>query len=328
MKNRRQVLAALGAVTAQLGALQVASAQSNDSTWPSKAVRIVVPSPPGGPTDAYIRVIADELGKSMGQQFYIENVPGAAGKLACIRVLNAKDGHTLLFTTMSGFVLPNLVDSHPAFDVLRDFKAVGQLCNIPLFMIVSAKLPVRNVSEFIAYAKANPAATNYASLGPGSAQHFIGEQFKERTGINMLQVPYKGEAAVLLDLSPNVVQVYFTGTAKRAATDPRLRVLAVAAEKRWFSVPEIPTLAEQGVPGISFLAWNGMFAPNDMPDPVVQRVNGAMNAAASSESAKNWLVTNGYERATGTPAMLAQRIRADVELYGGMVSSGKVKGEV
>jgi tripartite-type tricarboxylate transporter receptor subunit TctC len=302
-------------------------AQGADAQWPAKPVRIVVASPPGGPTDTYMRVIAAELTKSMGQQFYVDNVAGAAGKIACMQVLNSKDGHTILFTTMSSFVLPNLVDKQPAFDVMRDFKAIAQLCNIPLFMITSAQLPARNVSEFIAYAKAHPDAVSYASLGMGSAQHFVAEQFKEKAGIQMLHVPYKGEAAVLLDLAPNVVQVYFTGTAKRAAADPRLRVLAVASPKRWFSVPDVPTLEEQGVPGIHFLAWNGLFAPNSMSDQTVRRLNAAVNEASASESSKGWLVANGYERVGGTPAGLAQRARADIDLYGGMVKSGKVKGE-
>lgn len=289
MKNRRQTLGALGASMLALSGLVStphAIAQS-DGTWPTRPVRVVLSGAPGGPTDLYARVLASEMSKTMGQPFVVENVAGAAGKLAAMQVLNASDGHTILFTNMSGLVLPNLVDKKPSFNALRDFKAVAQVNNIPLFMITSAKLPARSVREFVAYAKAHPAAVSYASLGVGSAQQFIAEQFKAAAGIEMVHVAYKGEAPVLLDLAPNNVQVYFTGTAKRAATDPRLHVMAVAAKKRWFTMPDVPTFEEQGVKDIAFLAWNGVFAP----------------------------------------AMLAQRAKSDVETYGAMIKSGAIKLE-
>lgn len=329
MKNRRQTLRALGASMATLVALLTAphaSAQA-DATWPSRPVRIVLSGAAGGPTDVYARVLAAELSKTLGQPFVVENVAGAAGKLAAMQVLNANDGHTILFTNMSGLVLPNLVDKKPPFNAIRDFKAVAQVNNIPLFMITSAKLPARTLPEFIAYAKANPAAMSYASLGVGSAQQFIAEQFKAAAGIEMVHVAYKGEAPVLLDLAPNNVQVYFTGTAKRAAADPRLHVVAVAAKKRWFTMPDTPTFEEQGVPNIAFLAWNGVFAPASMSDAHVQRLNAAINAASETPAAAAWLTSNGYEKATGTPAMLAQRAKSDYETYGAMVKSGAIKLE-
>lgn len=329
MKNRRHTLGALGATLLALAGLTTthpASAQG-DGAWPSRPVRLIVSGTPGGPTDLYARVLAGEMSKTMGQPFVVENVAGAAGKLAAMQVLNANDGHTVLFTNMSGLVLPNLVDKKPSFSALRDFKAVAQVNNIPLFMITSAKLPVRSVSEFVAYAKANPSALSYASLGVGSAQQFIAEQFKAAAGIEMVHIAYKGEAPVLLDLAPNNVQVYFTGTAKRAASDPRLHVMAVAAKKRWFTMPDVPTFEEQGVKNIAFLAWNGVFAPASMPDAQVQRLNAAINAASETPAAAAWLESNGYERATGTPAMLAQRAKSDVEVYGAMIKSGVIKLE-
>lgn len=329
MKNRRQAIRALSASMVTVAALLTApraSAQA-DGTWPSRAVRIVLSGAAGGPTDVYARVLASELSKTLGQPFVVENVAGAAGKLAAMQVLNATDGHTILFTNMSGLVLPNLVDKKPSFNAIRDFKAVAQVNNIPLFMITSAKLPARTLPEFIAYAKANPAAMSYASLGVGSAQQFIAEQFKAAAGIEMVHVAYKGEAPVLLDLAPNNVQVYFTGTAKRAASDPRLHVVAVAAKKRWFTMPDTPTFEEQGVPNIAFLAWNGVFAPASMPDAHVQRLNAAINAASETPAAVAWLASNGYERATGTPAMLAQRAKSDYETYGAMIKSGAIKLE-
>ncbi len=328
MTSRRHLLTTLGAsvFAAAAGVSPRAGAQAT-APWPSRPVRIIVSSAPGGPTDLYARVLAGELAKTMGQPFVVENVAGAAGKIACMQVINATDGHTLLFTNMSGFVLPNLVDKKPAFNVLRDFKAVAQVNNIPLFMITSAKLPARTVPEFVAYAKKNPTTMSYASLGIGSAQQFIAEQFKSVAGIEMVHVPYKGEAPVLLDLAPNVVQVYFTGTAKRAAADPRLHVVAVAAPRRWFTMPDVPTFAEQGMPNISFLAWNGVFAPAGMSDAIVQRLNAAINAASETEAATAWLSGNGYERAAGAPSLLAQRTRSDYEIYGGMVKRGEIKLE-
>jgi tripartite-type tricarboxylate transporter receptor subunit TctC len=328
MKQRRQALKMLASAGVAVVAAvpQFALAQS-EPAWPSRPVRIVVSSAVGGPTDLYARVLAAELAKTLGQPFVVENMPGAAGKIACQQVLNSKDGHTILFTNMSGFVLPNLVDRKPAFDVLRDFKAVAQVNNIPLFMITSAKLPVRTAAEFVAYAKSHPDSVSYASLGVGSAQQFIAEKLKAVTGIDMVHVPYKGEAPVLLDLAPNVVQVYFTGTGKRHAADPRLRVLAVAAKKRWFTMPDTATLEEQGIPGISFLAWNGIFAPAAMSDSVVHKLNAAVNAAAETEASTAWLASNGYERATGAPTLLAQRVKSDYDTYKAIVTSGAIKIE-
>lgn len=305
--------------------LSAAGAVAAEPAWPSKPVKIVVPYAPGGPADVTARLLANELTKTLGQTFFVDNVPGASGKIAMQQVASSRDQHTLLLNNTTGVVLSNFLDKEKTYDVVRDFKPVATIANVPYFLVVNAQVPAKNLQELVTYAKQNPGKVNYGSLGTGSAQFFLTETLKLKTGMDLTHIPYKGDTPASQDLVANTIQVYFMASGKRAEGDPKLRVLAVTSKDRWFNMPGIPTLGEQGVQDLLFYVSNGVFAPASMPDDALKRLNIAIEDALKVPTVRDRLVAIGYEMGGGPPSVLGARVKDDILLFKDITARGEVK---
>lgn len=248
--------------------------------YPDRSVRVLVGLAPGGGTDSVARVMTQKLSDVFGQSFIVDNRPSAGGNVAGeLAARAAPDGYTLLVVTPTHVTNPSLY-SNVRYDVIRDFAAVGLIVNAQYFLSVSNAVPANSIKELLAYAKTQPQRLSYASSGIGSANHLSGELFKTMTGIDMVHVPYKGGAPALSALIAGEVQVSFTsGVIIPHYKAGRLKTLAVTGTKRTPLAPEIPTIAEAGVPGYEVTGWYGLVAPAKTPPAVIGRLNTAVNRA-------------------------------------------------
>src|SRR5436190_6745358 len=284
MKLPRRQFLHLAAGAAALPALsRIAGAQA----YPSRPVRIVVGFPPGGGTDIAARLIGQWLSERLGQQFVVENRPGAGSNIATEALVRASpDGYTLLLVSAAHAINAALYNKLN-YNFLRDFAPVAGIIRVPNVMEVNPSLPPRSVSEFIAYAEANSVKVNYASGGNGTAQHLSGELFKMMTGVVMVHVPYRGDAPALTDLIGGQVQVMF-GSIPPSVEHIRagkLRALAVTTATRSEALPDIPTVSDF-VPGYEASAWYGICAPRNAPAEIVDKLNKEINAALSDPKIK------------------------------------------
>jgi tripartite-type tricarboxylate transporter receptor subunit TctC len=265
--KRRLLLAGAAAAAALPGSSFAQGA------WPARPVRWIVPFLAGGPTDAVARIVAAELGKALGTQVVVENRSGANGNIAAEFVARAPaDGYTLLMGNGATHGSNPALYPKLSYDAARDFVAVATLTESMLILVVNNDLPVQNVRELIAHAKANPGRLSYASVGKGSAHHLAMELFKIRTGTDMAHVPYRGSAAALPDLMAGRVQLMFDASAAQLIRAGRVRALAAASTRRWPLQADIPSMAEAGVPDFHVAGWFGMFAPAGTPATIVERL--------------------------------------------------------
>lgn len=267
--------AASSAQTAATGAKQA---------WPNKPIRMLVGFPPGGPTDVVARLVSDKLAGQIGQRIIVDNRAGAAGNIAVEILAKANpDGHTLLYSSNAIALSPGLY-SKLGYDPLKDLAPVTEIGAGCLIFVVHPSLPVKNVQEFIDYAKARPGQLNYASSGSGTSTHLASVLFSQRTGIQTQHVPYKGTAPSLVDTIAGRTQFLMGAvlTAVPHVKEGRLRALAVTGAKRIQSLPELRTLEESGLPGFVVTTWQGVFAPAGTPAPVLARVNAELVKAIHS----------------------------------------------
>ena len=290
----------------------VASAQA----YPSRPVRIVVGYAPGGGVDIAARLIGQWLSERLGQSFLVENRPGAATNIATESVVRAApDGYTLLLATAANAVNATLYDKLN-FDFARDIAPVASIIRVAVVMVVNPSLPARSVSEFIAYAKANPGKINMAGGGGGSPDHMAGELFKIETGVKIAYVPYRGLAPALGDLIGGQVQVVFSSVA--AAIEfikaGKLRALAVTTATRIETLPGIPAMGEF-VPGYEATTWYGVGAPKNTPDEIVSRLNQEINAALADPTMKAKIRELGGSPLSGSPVDFGKLIAHDAEKW-------------
>jgi tripartite-type tricarboxylate transporter receptor subunit TctC len=270
MMNRRNVLQILGAgasLTPMIGWSQ---------SYPSRPIKVIIPFPPGGPTDVLGRIVAQKLGERLGQNFVIDNKPGASGMIGADMVAkSAPDGYTLLVNASLHVINPSLYEK-PRYDAIADFAPLSNLADVPLVLVVSAKMPINTVKELIAWVKASKTPINFASSGNATAPHLAGEAFKVAAGIeNMQHVPYKGSSPALTDLLGGQVQLMFDSLPSsqpfiKAGT---LKAIAVTTQRRSSALPNIPTIAESGLPGFNFSTWYGMWAPASTPQAIVEKLS-------------------------------------------------------
>ena len=261
-------------VAAGLACAAIAHGQSKEA-WPGRPVRIVVPQTPGASTDLTARLIAQRLTSILGQPVIVENRPGAGSIVGTELVAKATpDGHTLLVVA-SSITLNPIIHKNLPFDPQRDLTPITQLSSFPNMLVVNPTLPVKSVQDLIALAKAKPGALNYGSAGTATGTHLSAELFKYMTGTDMVHVPYKGGGAAMPALIGGQVQLMFstTVTALPHVRAGRLRAIAVTSGQRWPSLPEIPTIAESGVPGYDHTPWNGFLAPAKTPRNIISRLN-------------------------------------------------------
>jgi tripartite-type tricarboxylate transporter receptor subunit TctC len=323
MKIRRRQFLHLAAGAA---ALPFAPLISLAQTYPSRPVRIVVGFAPGGATDIMARLIGQWLSERLGQQFVIENRPGASGNVGTEAVVRADpDGYTLLLAASDNAISASFYDKLN-FNFIRDVAPVAGIHREPLVMKVNTSVPVKTVPEFIAYAKANPGKINMASGGNGSPSHVSGELFKMMTGVNLLHVPYRGAGPALVDLLGGQVQVNFSSMSSSIeyVRAGKLRALAVTTATRSPALPDIPTVAEF-VPGYESSFWTGLGAPKNTPAEIVDKLNKEINAALANPKFKARLADLGGAPLVGSPAEFGKLIADETEKWAKVIKFSGVK---
>ena len=295
-----------------------ASLASAADEYPARAVRIVVPFAPGGGTDVVARILAQQLMRRLGQSFVVENRPAGSGIVGADFVAKAQgDGYTLLFAFSSLSSSAKLISQLP-YDPIADFAPVALATTSPLVMFVHPSVPATNLKEFIAYAKANPGRLNYGSSGPGSSPHLATELLMSMAGIQMTHIPYKGIAPAITAQLANEVQMSLTPIAVGMphAKAGKLRALASGGLNRSVAIPDVPTIAESGLPGFEVIGWWGMLAPSKTPRPVVNLLNREVRAALDNAEVKRSLVDQGMDPAGGTPEQFGALIKSDMDKWG------------
>ena len=304
----------------------VAASDAFAQAYPTKSVRVIVGLAPGGGTDTVARVLTQKFVDVFGQSFIIDNRPSAGGNVAGELTARAPpDGYTLLIVTPTHVVNPSLY-TDLRYDAIKDFAAVGQIVNSQYYLSVSNSLPVASVSELLTLAKSRPQPLSYASSGIGSANHLSGELFRTMAGINIVHVPYKGGAPALNALIAGEVQISFTSFAALPhAKAGRIKTLAVTGGKRSSSAPNIPTIAEAGVPGYEVVGWYGMAAPARTPKAVIERLNSTMNRVLPElrERYENF----GMDIAGGTPEAFGAFLKSEREKWARVVKMSGAKVE-
>ena len=321
---RRQFLQmAIGAA-----ALPVVAGIASAEGYPARPVHILVGFAPGGAADIVARLIGQQLSERIGQQFVIENRQGAGTNIATETVIRAApDGYTLLLVSGANANNATLYDNLN-FNFIRDIAPVGLIDQHPLVMVVNPSLPVRTVPEFIAYAKANPSKISMGSGGNGSPIHMAEALFVMMTGIDMVHVPYRGEALALTDLLGGRVQVVFSSVATSIGyvTSGKVRALAVTTATRSEVLPDIPTVAEF-VPGYEATAWHGIGAPKNTPDEVIDKLNRELNAGLADSKVKARFADLGARVLTGSPADFRKFIAEETEKWARVIKFANIKPE-
>ena len=311
--------AALGAAPAAL-----AQAPGGASDWPSKPVRIIVPFAAGGGTDLTARITAQKLSEKYGQPFIVENKPGAGGSVGTDIVAKSKpDGYTLVVVSGSHTINQSLYKSLP-YNTLTDFRAVSNLVSGPALMVVHPSVEASNVREFIALAKVKPSA--FASSGNGSPPHMGGELFNAMAGVQMVHVPYKGNGPAYADLIGGQVQVMFPNiaTALPLVKAGKLKVLAVTSRERTRIAPEIPTIAESGLPGYELNSWFGLLAPAGTPVAIVNRLQQDIAKFYQEPQLRQALMEQGVEPLASTPEAFTAQIQSETAYWANMFKRMKV----
>ena len=294
--------------------------------YPTKSIRLVVPFPAAGTTDILAREVAQRLSVSFGQSVVVDNRPGAAGNIGSDMVAkSAPDGYTLLMGTVGTHAInPSLYAKMP-YNHVKDFVPIVLVAGVPNVLEVTPSLPVNSVADLIKLAKEKPGQLNFASSGSGTSIHLSGELFKTMTGVDMMHVPYKGSAPALTDLMGGQVQLMFDNLPSSLAQIKagKLRAIAVTSAQRSPALPNIPTIAESGLPGFEASSWFGLLAPAGTPPAIVARVNADVNEWLQTAEAKEKLLAQGAIPAGGTPEQFAAHIRVETEKWAKVV---KVSG--
>ena len=315
----RRLLTALLAATASLITPAVLAQSAGD--YPARAVKLVVPFPPGGPTDVIARQVAQKLTERLGKPVVIENKPGAGGNLGSASVASAQpDGYTLLLGTVSTHgINPTLYKKMP-YDHRKDFIAVSQLTVVPSVLVVNKDLPVKTVPELIDYLKKNPGKVNYATPGAGTSIHLASEMLKMMTGTDMTHVPYKGSAPAMMDVIGGQVHLMFDNavTAWPQVNAGKVRALGVTSTQRLKSAPDVPPIADF-LPGFAANAWHGIFAPAGTPRPIVERLSAEIQAVMKDPAIVESFTRVDTLPVGNTPAQFSAFIDAETERWGAVV---------
>jgi tripartite-type tricarboxylate transporter receptor subunit TctC len=310
--------------------LCVALAGDASAQWaPSKPVRMIVPFPPGGAVDAVARIVTVGLPERLGQQVVIDNRGGANAIIGTeLAARAAPDGHTILMVPAGHAITPSVTRKLP-YDSLKDFTSIGLVGNGAYALMVHPSLPARNVKEFVALAKAKPGQFNYASTGHGNATHLAAELFKVLTCIEMVGIYYKGGGPALTDLMGGHITCFFSGVSSGGAQVKagKLRALGVTTARRTAALPDVPTIAEAGVPGYEVDGWYGLLAPAATPPAAIERLNREVVAAVSTTEMKERLLTAGIDARPSTPAEFQERIARDMARWAEVVKKAKIPVE-
>ena len=297
--------------------------------WPEKTITIVVPTAAGGANDAMARIIAQGMSARLGKSVVVDNKAGANGAIAAEFVARAPaDGYTIMF----GYIATHGIN--PAlqklkYDPVADFEPIGMVAASPTLLVAHNGVPAKNAKELVALVKAKPGTFSYATAGNGTAPHIAGELFKLSAGLDVVSVPYKGSAPAVVDTIAGNTQYMFPSlfTAYPQVKGGKLRALGIAGDKRSAVLPDVPTLAEQGIANVNMSQWYAMFAPAKTPKAVVERLNREMNAVLNDKANAKRIEDQGAEVETGTPEQLKVLVQKEVAHWKSVVSAAKIKAE-
>ena len=302
-----------------------AASMATAAAFPEKPIRVVVPTAIGGPSDLCLRAVTDAMRADLGQHFVVENITGATGNIGLERVGNATpDGYTLSQAS-AGNTANLAARPKAAFDILNGLKPVGKVCQASFSLVAAPTLGVKTVEEFIRYAKANQGKLSYGSIGYGSSQHLVGEMFAAITGLDMIHVPFRGEALVTPELAAGRIHLMFMAGAKPFIDGGLVVGLATTNRDTWAPIPNLPPIGKTAaLPGFSYNGWNGLLAPKDTPDAVVKRLSAALVKALADEKVRATIRTLGNEPGAGTPKELAAQIRSDITSFRRIIEQRKL----
>ncbi len=321
MKMNVAIAAVLSAAGCGMGAAAATAAES----YPSRPIRLVVPTGAGGNTDVFARVVAEKLKEPFGQTVIVDNRPGASGIVGTDIVAKAvPDGYTLLMAFPSHPVNPSLYKDLP-YDTVKDFAPITMVTSVTQVLVVNPKLPVRNVKELVAQATEKPGQFNHGVVGAGSLGDLCARTLTAMTGVPLTQVPYKGAPQIVTALISGEIQVYFSAP---VAVLPqikggRLRALGVSTKKRLAVIPDVPTLAESGVPGFEVVGWNGILAPAKTPKPIIERWHHEVVKVLRTPEVEADITAQGIEPIGNTPEEFARILRTDVDRWGKILKGTK-----
>ena len=302
-----------------LAAMPVAHAQA----WPAKPIRMVVPYPPGGPTDIVARVVGQKLSERLGQPIVVDNRPGAGGNIGADAVAkSAPDGYTMLVATTAHAINMTLF-ARPGYNTRTDFTPVSMLTSGPLVLVTAPSTPATNVAELIAMAKANPGKVTFASSGNGQSTHLAAELFDSMAGIRMTHVPYKGSAPALTDVMAGQATVMFDTmlSAMPFVRDGKLRALAVTGAARSPAAPDIPTVAQAGLPGYEATAWNALLVPAGTPPAVVDKLADALKAVLTQDDVRARFAAQGFAATWTSPPDTGKFVAHEIDKWGKVVKA-------
>ena len=322
--QRRTLLSALAAA----GATTAAPWAAAQSAWPDQPLRWVVPYPAGGGTDVLARTVAEAMRQTLGQQIVVDNRPGASTNVGGQMVATAKpDGYTFMSADNAILAYNEHLFTKLPFNPEKDFTYVGGISRFPLALVVHPALEAKTVKEFLAYARANPGKLNYASPGNGSPHHLAMEMFKNRTKTFLTHIPYRGAAPALQDVMGGQVPCMFLDLAAGlpVITSGKVRALAIGSAKRVAALPDVPTLAEAGVPNTEVFAFQGILAPAGLPAAITARLNGDLNKALLNPAVVKRMNDFGMEALPGTPEQFRAMARAESKRWGEIIKAAGVK---
>ncbi|MEG0202209.1 MAG: tripartite tricarboxylate transporter substrate binding protein [Comamonas sp.] len=310
------------------GLLALPALAQGEAAWPNRPVRVIVPFPASGATDLVARVIAQRVSQELGQQLVIDNRPGAGGTIGATEAAKAAaDGYTLLFTTSSTHAISPHLMPRLAYKADKDFSPIVHTADAASVLLITPSLPVKSVQELIAYAKAHPGKLNYATSGNGTIVHLNTAAFAAQAGIQLTHVPYKGTGQSITDLAAGQVHLLFDAipTGMPHVASGRLRALAVTGDKRSTLAPNLPTVAESGLPGYSSVTWFGVYGPAGMKPELVGKINQAFNQALQNPEVIASLAKQGVEPAKAqTPAQFAAMVQADSARWAKVIKDNRI----
>jgi tripartite-type tricarboxylate transporter receptor subunit TctC len=315
---------ALVALLAVIGACPGTMEPGHTQPYPARPIRIIVPTPAGGPVDTVARLVGNYLSTAIGQGVVIDNRPGAGNTIGSNEAAQAEpDGYTLLYSSASGLVIAPMLQKNAGYDSLTSYDPIALVAQSSTILVVHPSLPVTSVKELVAYAKANPGKVNFSSGGIGVLPHLIGEWFKSAAGIDIVHVPYRGGGPSINDLVGGQVQMTFEGTSVLVPLIQagKLRALATASPARIAELPDVPTMVESGFLGFVSTSWTGLLAPAKTPGEVITKLNARINEAVRSPEFKSALAKLSNEPLGGTPQDFTNQIKADIAKWAPIVKA-------
>lgn len=325
--HRRRTVAGLGAACAVAALPALFPAIARAAVWPAHAVNFIVPFPAGGPVDTTARFTTQPLGQLWSVPTVVDNKSGAGGIVGAQFAAKAEpDGYNFFFASIHHAVLPSL-RANLSYDINRDFVPVGMAAVFPIVLVVNAALPVNSVGELIAYAKANPGKLSFSSSGTGGGTHLAGELFNAMAGVRIQHVPYRGSAPAMQDLLGGQVQVMFADgpSAVPHLKGGKVRALGVGNPVRSSMLPDVPTIAESGLPGYEAYSWSGVMAPKGTPPDVVKRVNADLVKVLSDPATAQAMIAAGAEPKPGTPEQFGAFVRDEIAKWRDVIKAANIK---